>query len=216
MALALILILGMAILARQFLLSDVFIGRYAFETVTIDQADNTIVETLEISVVERAKGHDLFRVSLESEQQYRHQRASKKTRQTAVNTGFYDPTTGETVWLFPTSKQLITSVDALYQNPEKQDRDDSAVVLMYLVNFVDQDSSNDQRLSNSDEKSVLAVEPNGKNGNTILSGLKSDPIVWSSSTDQYTIFFTTQDGQQSVTYDPKAMALGVIRTIAIP
>ncbi|MGJ8533143.1 MAG: hypothetical protein ACSHYC_13260 [Alphaproteobacteria bacterium] len=216
MALALILILGVAILAWQLLLSDVFKGQHAIDTVNIDQADNTIVETLELSVVERVTGHDLFRVSLESEQQYRHQRASKETRQTDVNTGFYDPTTGEIVWLFPTSKQLISSVDALYQDPEKQDRDDSAVVLMYLVTFVDQDSSNDQRLSNSDEKSVLAVEPNGKNGNIILSGLKSDPIVWSSSTDQYTIFFTTQDGQQSVTYDPKAMALGVIRTIAIP
>lgn len=216
MVLALILISGTAILVWQLFLNGIFKDQQVFETVNIDQTDSTIVETREISVVERVKGHDLFRVSLDSEQQYRHRSASKGTRRNTVNTGFYDPTTGQTVWLFPTPEQLITDVETLYLKSEKQGHDDNAVAQMYLVTFVDQDSSNDQRLSNSDEKSVLAVKPNGKDGKIILSGLKSDPIMWPSSTDRYTIFFTTREGQQSVTYDPKTMALGLIRTIAIP
>lgn len=216
LALALILILAASVFVWELVFRDLFRARSVAEVVNIDSADETIVETFKISVVKRVNGHSVFRVNLQSEQTYNQSYSSKGTRQTTVNTGFYDPATGQTVWIFPTQKQLITDVRAIYLTSDDSGDKDDAVVHSYLVTFVDQDTSNDQRLSNSDKKSVLSVMPNGTDTTLILTGLESDPTVSPTGSGTHSLFFMTQEGQQSVTYDARTLELGVIRTISKP
>lgn len=210
LAIAAILLLAAATLLWEVFGKDVFAPRRVAEVVNIDAADDTIVENRSVTVNGRVAGAKLFRVSLSSEQEYDLGFSSKSTKGSVLNTGFYDPITGATHWLFPSQDQLITHVETIFFTPEA-DANVAAikpVAVGHLVSFVDQDTSGDKRLSHSDDMSVLAIGPDGQGAKVILSGLTTAPRIWPFEGRSVVLFFDTANGEHSAIYDLDQRTLG--------
>lgn len=218
LAIAAILLLAATILFWEFLGKDIFGPRHVIDVVNVDPADDTIVELRSISVDGRVAGASLFRVSLNSEQEYDLGFSSKGSKGSVLNTGFYDVDTGGTQWLFPTQDQLITRVETIFTSHQENASlvSHKPVALGHFVSFVDQDTSGDKRLSHSDEVSVLAIGPDGQGAIRILSGLTQAPRVQPLGGRKAVLFFDTAEGKHSAIFDWDNGVLGTKYVIAQP
>ncbi|MBT2130834.1 hypothetical protein [Aliiroseovarius lamellibrachiae] len=218
LAIAAILVLAAVTLFWQFLGKDVFGPRHVTDVVNVDPADETIVELRSISIDGRVAGAKLFRVSLNTEQEYDLGFSSKGSKGSVLNTGFYDLNTGTIQWLFPTQDQLITHVETLFTSRHENASllAQKPVALGHFVSFIDQDTSGDKRLSPSDEISVLAIGPDGQGAKRILSGLIRAPRVQPLGGGKAVLFFDTSEGQHSAIFDWDEGTLGAEFTIALP
>ncbi|KPN63241.1 hypothetical protein SAMN04488527_10221 [Aliiroseovarius crassostreae] len=216
LALAGILVLVAGVFTWQVVLKDVLRDRSAREVVNIDPEDTTLVETRVIRVNGPVAGQGLFRVSLVAEQGYDSGYASKDTYDSVLNTGFYDPSTGVTRWVFSGNEQLITNVEGLYGETPGEQRVKDRPVRGYLLTFVDQDSSGDRRLSHSDRKSVMALGPDGQGGTVILSDLTAAPQIWGLEGGAVVLFYEKDGARFSAQYDPDTGTLGRVSEILYP
>lgn len=219
-SLAALLAIGLVIVIWTFGSEVLWKTRQVTGVVNVDPEDRSLVETRRIVMAGPIAGQGLFQVHLVSDQEYDSGYSSKGSHNSKLNTGVYDPATGQMRWLFSGNDQLITEVTPLFAADAEagrgayspSDRD----VIGQLISFADQDTSGDNRLSFSDDKTVLATRADGQAGKVILTGIKGDLRVWPLAPQQVLLTFRDALGHQAAIYDVAQMRLGEIRQISQP
>jgi hypothetical protein len=216
LAIALLLMIAVCAMAWEMGLRKVFAPRDVSQVVNIDTTDQSLVQKRQISAPTKLEGHDLFLVSVNSEQQYDTEYSSKGTRNTRRNIGIYDPKSGTIKWVFPTQDQLITEVTTLFVEQSKPSGQTVSVADSLLITFVDNDTNGDKRLSNSDVKSLHARKILEAEGKTVLTNIDSDPRVWGLKGKQRVLFFKRDGVLQSALFDSDTMTIDSTHAIKLP
>lgn len=216
MAIAVLLLVAVGLMAWEMGLRRVLNPRTVQEVVNIDETDTSVVQTQKLRVTGKVEGHDLFLVSIDTEQTYDTTYSSKGTGRTELNIGLFDPKSGDTTWVFPTRDQMITDVKTIYTTPSLPNGRKRSVAHSLLITFVDTDTNGDQRLTNSDAKSVTVRKIGDPNPKLILENLQSDPRPWEISGGLHVLFFTKDNVQQSAIYDPDTMTVQNISALPAP
>jgi hypothetical protein len=215
LAIAAVVLLAGAILSFE-VIRNVFQSKNGgYEVVNVDETDTSIEEVTTVSVGEGVSGYAHFRVNLSSEQTYDHGYSSKSTQHTTINTGFFDPLTGDTTWVFNTNEHLITQSDTLYK-PQPAGIDAPLVTSGQLLSVVSKDTTGDKRLSNSDLKDVWGIGPTGSEPKLILSGITGNLSVSPLGYGRSAVFYRDEEGLKSTVYNPQTKTTGTIHKIQSP
>ncbi|WP_068088467.1 hypothetical protein [Polycladidibacter stylochi] len=182
------------------------------ETVNIDREDN-ISQEYDLYISNQID--DKFIIKLTLDQSFDFKYFSKDTEENLMNVGVYSPLTGHTNWIFPTSNQLIVNYKILYQtNKAIQDRERKAIGQLFSV--VERDTTQDNRLSYSDDKSVWSSTADGTKLKKIIPHIHSNVIVHYLSDDQILLSYEDTEGYKTALYDPITQTVSSRNTIEKP
>jgi len=153
-----------------------------------------------------------LRAELSTDQNYSFG-SSDKTAYALRNYLFFDPQTNQARWLKPSMDSIILSTTCL---PKRKDDTCFDPPQLFVYEIVEKDTNGDERLSESDLKSLAISDPQGQHFKTILQAVDHVNYAALLSPDRLLILYTAKTKLRRLQLNPRNPTQTQDREVLVP
>ncbi len=190
-AIGAVLAIGIMLLVSYEIFSEITRTRNARNVVNIAQDESgDVVVKYRLGSGSYSAENQTIRYPLTMLQEFDLNFSSGKSTENTVNYLLFDIETGESRWVFDGHDQLILSRTNLYENIPVENEP----VFAHLYTLVTRDTNNDDRLSESDAKSLAISRLDGSQLTELLTGVANTTMIISKGESLVLLSYRDTDG----------------------